>query len=132
MSFEVFSPPVGSPASVTPSRVSRIVASISQELRHPLSTRTRIRDGFVGFSNYLLFLNNPAFLWSILNTLTIVGSVLIITLVGGILLALLLDLNKQRAEAEAKEMTTAGSKAKPASRKKRATPESNQPDLFGT
>lgn len=50
-----------------------------------------IRDGFVGFSNYLLFFNNPAFLWSILNTLTIVGGVLIITLVGGILLALLLD-----------------------------------------
>ena len=50
-----------------------------------------IRDGFVGFSNYLLFFNNPAFLWSILNTLTIVVSVLAITLVGGILLALLLD-----------------------------------------
>jgi sorbitol/mannitol transport system permease protein len=50
-----------------------------------------IRDGFVGFSNYLLFFNNPAFLWSILNTLTIVASVLVITLVGGILLALLLD-----------------------------------------
>jgi sorbitol/mannitol transport system permease protein len=50
-----------------------------------------VRDGFVGFSNYLLFFNNPAFLWSILNTLTIVVSVLVITLVGGILLALLLD-----------------------------------------
>jgi sorbitol/mannitol transport system permease protein len=50
-----------------------------------------IRDGFVGFSNYLLFLHNPAFLWAILNTLLIVGSVLLITVVGGILLALLLD-----------------------------------------
>lgn len=50
-----------------------------------------VRDGFVGFSNYLLFFNNPAFLWSILNTLLIVGSVLVITLIGGILLALLLD-----------------------------------------
>jgi sorbitol/mannitol transport system permease protein len=50
-----------------------------------------IRDGFVGFSNYLLFFNNPAFLWSILNTLTIVCAVLAITLIGGILLALLLD-----------------------------------------
>jgi len=50
-----------------------------------------IRDGFVGFSNYLLFFNNPAFLWSILNTLLIVASVRVITLVGGILLALLLD-----------------------------------------
>ncbi|UVC08752.1 sugar ABC transporter permease [Rhizobium sp. TH2] len=55
---------------------------------NPLSP---MRDGFVGFSNYLLFFNNPAFLWSILNTLTIVASVLAITLVGGILLALLLD-----------------------------------------
>jgi sorbitol/mannitol transport system permease protein len=55
---------------------------------NPLSP---MRDGFVGFSNYLLFFNNPAFLWSILNTLTIVVSVLAITLVGGILLALLLD-----------------------------------------
>jgi sorbitol/mannitol transport system permease protein len=50
-----------------------------------------VRDGFVGFNNYLLFFNNPAFLWSILNTLIIVVSVLVITLVGGILLALLLD-----------------------------------------
>ncbi len=50
-----------------------------------------IRDGFVGFSNYLLFLHNPAFLWAIVNTLLIVGSVLLITVVGGILLALLLD-----------------------------------------
>jgi sorbitol/mannitol transport system permease protein len=55
---------------------------------NPLSP---MRDGFVGLSNYLLFFNNPAFLWSILNTLTIVASVLVITLVGGILLALLLD-----------------------------------------
>ncbi|MDB5555663.1 MAG: sugar transporter permease, partial [Rhizobium sp.] len=55
---------------------------------NPLSP---MRDGFVGFSNYLLFFNNPAFLWSILNTLTIVASVLAITIVGGILLALLLD-----------------------------------------
>ncbi|MBX9458306.1 MAG: sugar ABC transporter permease [Rhizobium sp.] len=55
---------------------------------NPLSP---MRDGFVGFSNYLLFFNNPAFLWSILNTLLIVGSVLLITVVGGILLGLLLD-----------------------------------------
>jgi sorbitol/mannitol transport system permease protein len=50
-----------------------------------------IRDGFVGFSNYLLFLNNPAFLWAILNTLTIVVGVLLITIIGGVALALLLD-----------------------------------------
>lgn len=55
---------------------------------NPLSP---MRDGFVGISNYLLFFSNPAFLWSILNTLLIVGSVLVITVGGGILLALLLD-----------------------------------------
>ncbi|ESY71847.1 sugar ABC transporter permease [Mesorhizobium sp. M1050] len=50
-----------------------------------------IRDGFVGFSNYALFYSNPAFLQSILNTLTLVISVLLITVIGGILLALLID-----------------------------------------
>lgn len=50
-----------------------------------------IRDGFVGFSNYALFYSNPAFLQSILNTLTLVVSVLLITVIGGILLALLID-----------------------------------------
>ena len=50
-----------------------------------------IRDGFIGFSNYALFFSNPAFIQSILNTLLIVGAVLVITVVGGILLALLLD-----------------------------------------
>jgi len=50
-----------------------------------------IRDGFVGFSNYALFYSNPAFIQSIVNTLVIVGAVLLITVIGGILLALLLD-----------------------------------------
>ncbi|MER9937717.1 sugar ABC transporter permease [Mesorhizobium sp. M0088] len=50
-----------------------------------------VRDGFVGFSNYALFYSNPAFLQSILNTLTLVVSVLLITVIGGILLALLID-----------------------------------------
>ena len=50
-----------------------------------------IRDGFVGFANYALFYSNPAFFFAILNTLIIVGAVLAITIVGGILLAILLD-----------------------------------------
>ncbi|MER8427220.1 sugar ABC transporter permease [Mesorhizobium sp. M1403] len=50
-----------------------------------------IRDGFVGFSNYALFYSNPAFLQSILNTLVLVGSVLLITVIGGTMLALLID-----------------------------------------
>ncbi|TGQ74294.1 MAG: sugar ABC transporter permease [Mesorhizobium sp.] len=50
-----------------------------------------VRDGFVGLSNYALFYSNPAFLQSILNTLLLVISVLLITVIGGILLALLID-----------------------------------------
>ncbi|MET0574736.1 MAG: sugar ABC transporter permease [Mesorhizobium sp.] len=50
-----------------------------------------IRDGFIGFSNYMLFFNNPAFAAAIINTLLIVVCVLLITIIGGILLALLLD-----------------------------------------
>jgi sorbitol/mannitol transport system permease protein len=50
-----------------------------------------INDGFIGLSNYALFYKNPAFFQAILNTLIIVVSVLLITIIGGILLALLLD-----------------------------------------
>ena len=50
-----------------------------------------IRDGFIGFENYALFYSNPAFFQSIINTLLIVGSVLLITIIGGTALALLLD-----------------------------------------
>ncbi|PZO78739.1 MAG: sugar ABC transporter permease [Mesorhizobium amorphae] len=49
------------------------------------------RDGFVGFSNYVLAFSDPAFSQSIINTLILVVSVLLITVIGGILLALLLD-----------------------------------------
>ena len=50
-----------------------------------------IRDGFIGFANYALFFSNPAFFAAIQHTLTIVVVVLLITIIGGILLALLLD-----------------------------------------
>ena len=46
---------------------------------------------FAGFSNYYFFLTDPAFVTALVNTLIMVGAVLSITLVGGILLALLLD-----------------------------------------
>jgi sorbitol/mannitol transport system permease protein len=46
---------------------------------------------FAGFSNYYFFLTEPAFATAIVNTLIVVVGVLLITLVGGILLALLLD-----------------------------------------
>jgi sorbitol/mannitol transport system permease protein len=46
---------------------------------------------FGGLFNYRYFYTDPAFFQSIWNTLLIVGGVLLITIVGGILLALLLD-----------------------------------------
>ena len=49
-----------------------------------------IRD-FIGFGNYAYFTSDPAFWASIANTLTLVGGVLFVSIVGGILLALLLD-----------------------------------------
>jgi sorbitol/mannitol transport system permease protein len=41
--------------------------------------------------NYRYFLTDPAFLSALANTLKLVGAVLVITVVGGVLLALLLD-----------------------------------------
>jgi sorbitol/mannitol transport system permease protein len=46
---------------------------------------------FVGFLNYKFFLTDPAFFDALINTLVLVLSVLVITIVGGIALALLLD-----------------------------------------
>ncbi len=46
---------------------------------------------FVGFSNYYYFVTDPAFVAALVNTLVIIGGTLLITVIGGILLALLLD-----------------------------------------
>ncbi|MCQ8781228.1 carbohydrate ABC transporter permease [Mangrovibrevibacter kandeliae] len=46
---------------------------------------------FIGFLNYEYFLTDPAFLTALTNTLILVLGVLAITVIGGILLALLLD-----------------------------------------
>jgi sorbitol/mannitol transport system permease protein len=48
-------------------------------------------EQFVGFENFRYFLTDPAFLASLRNTLVLVGSVLLLTVLLGILLALLLD-----------------------------------------
>ncbi|MCV2448181.1 carbohydrate ABC transporter permease [Paracoccus sp. DMF] len=48
-------------------------------------------EQFIGFTNYRYFLSDPAFWQAMANTLLIVGGVLVITVGGGILLALLLD-----------------------------------------
>jgi sorbitol/mannitol transport system permease protein len=49
------------------------------------------RSGFIGFTNYKNFVTNPAFSVAIINTLILVGAVLLITVVLGTILALLLD-----------------------------------------
>ncbi|TBW36618.1 sugar ABC transporter permease [Siculibacillus lacustris] len=46
---------------------------------------------YVGLENYRYFLTDPAFFASLVNTLVLVGSVLAISIVGGIFFALLLD-----------------------------------------
>jgi len=48
-------------------------------------------ERFIGFTNYEYFLTDPAFFAALKNTLLLVGGVLVITIVGGTLLALLLD-----------------------------------------
>lgn len=58
-------------------------------LRYNLLTPER--SGFIGWTNYTNFVASPAFYASILNTLILVGGVLLITIVFGILIALLID-----------------------------------------
>src|SRR6266404_2511144 len=48
-------------------------------------------EAFVGLENFRYFLTDPAFLASLLNTLVLVGSVLALTILLGIPLAVLLD-----------------------------------------
>ncbi|MBE9635597.1 carbohydrate ABC transporter permease [Salipiger mangrovisoli] len=48
-------------------------------------------EEFTGWTNYRFFLTDPAFTAALWNTLLLVGGVLLITTVGGTLLALLMD-----------------------------------------
>ncbi|QDY71109.1 carbohydrate ABC transporter permease [Qingshengfaniella alkalisoli] len=48
-------------------------------------------EEWTGFENYRYFLSDPAFSTALINTLLLVGGVLLITVIGGTLLALLLD-----------------------------------------
>lgn len=48
-------------------------------------------DEWAGLLNYQYFLTDPAFNYALLNTLMLVGGVLLISVVGGIFVALLLD-----------------------------------------
>lgn len=46
---------------------------------------------FAGWGNYYYFVTDPAFTSAVINTLLLVGGVLLISVVGGILIALLID-----------------------------------------
>ena len=48
-------------------------------------------ESWAGFDNYYYFITQPAFSAALINTLLLVGGVLLITVIGGIALALLLD-----------------------------------------
>src|SRR5262249_54830723 len=48
-------------------------------------------ESYIGFLNYEYFLSDPAFISALINTIKLVAGVLIISVGGGILLALLLD-----------------------------------------
>src|SRR5262245_54709282 len=48
-------------------------------------------ESFIGFLNYQYFLTDPAFFTALFNTLKLVAGVLVISVGGGIFLALLLD-----------------------------------------
>ncbi|RCW80906.1 carbohydrate ABC transporter permease [Phyllobacterium bourgognense] len=48
-------------------------------------------EEFIGFLNYQYFLTDPAFFTALGNTLMLVGGTLLITVIGGILLAIVLD-----------------------------------------
>lgn len=50
------------------------------------------QDTFAGWDNYYYFLTDPAFIASLINTLVLVGSVLVITVVLGTFVALLMNL----------------------------------------
>jgi sorbitol/mannitol transport system permease protein len=47
--------------------------------------------GFAGFDNYEFLVTDPSFWPSIVHTITLIGSVLVITVVGGVLMAILFD-----------------------------------------
>jgi sorbitol/mannitol transport system permease protein len=49
------------------------------------------QTGFAGLSNFEFFITDPSFSTAVMNTLLLLGSVIIITVIGGVALALLID-----------------------------------------
>ena len=48
-------------------------------------------EEFIGLANFEFFLTDPSFITSVINTLQLIGSVIIITVIGGVALALLIN-----------------------------------------
>ncbi|MEM5521794.1 sugar ABC transporter permease [Sulfitobacter sp. AS59] len=48
-------------------------------------------DAWIGFDNYVRFFSSSSFIKSLMTTLWMVGSILLITITGGVMMALLLD-----------------------------------------
>jgi len=70
---------------VVPLSMTIYFSTIRYNLMYP------VRTGFVGLSNYEFFWTDPAFILALINTLVLVGSVLMISVVLGLLIALLID-----------------------------------------
>src|SRR5271166_1531512 len=70
---------------IVPLVMTLYFSSLRYSLLDPDST------GFVGLQNYTAFLTDPNFISALINTLILVGSVLLISVCGGILVALLMD-----------------------------------------
>jgi sorbitol/mannitol transport system permease protein len=49
------------------------------------------QSGFAGLSNFEFFVTDPSFSTAVVNTLLLLGSVIVITVIGGVALALLVD-----------------------------------------
>jgi sorbitol/mannitol transport system permease protein len=46
---------------------------------------------FVGLDNFIFFLTDPSFYTAVINTLVLLGSVVLVTVIGGVAMALLID-----------------------------------------
>ncbi len=68
-----------------------LIMTLYFSFRRYLPNRPDIEPGWVGFENYARFIGSSSFWPAVQTTLIIVGGVLVITVVLGIILALLLD-----------------------------------------
>jgi sorbitol/mannitol transport system permease protein len=70
-----------------------MIVPLAMTLYFSFQNYNLLRPGmsFAGWGNYVYFLTDPAFIQSLVNTLILVVGVLVITVVGGIFIALLVD-----------------------------------------